>query len=530
MIARRSLLLVVALTACSSSTTAPSTTAPSTTAPVLATAATTTTTSVAPTVSTVVASTATTNPPATTSVQRTTVPPRVPKAGAVTVSSPANAGKGAVVLGVGQPDLSATGYTQSEYFVAGTASAYTSATPLGSDGKWTVTPSSSEPYTTRIVVRRPSAARFNGNVAVEWLNVTAGFDNGIDWTYSHVELIRAGWAWVGVSAQSVGVEGGGNALGAALALKTADPDRYGSLRHPGDNYSYDIFSQVGAAVRTHSAELLGDLAPKRVFAIGESQSAFRLSTYVNAIAPIANVFDAYLLHSRGSAGAALAQEPLTAVPAPNPTLVRDDVGAPVLTFITETDLVDRLNFVKARQPDTPNRRTWEVAGTAHADSYSLSIGDSDDGSGTGDAAFFAQLTNPPTTVYGGVITCDRPLNAGPHTYVLRSAIRALDAWVRTGTPPPSTPLMELSGDTFVLDAVGNVKGGIRTPHVDAPIAILSGLGQTGATFCFLFGTTTPLPQRDPDFVVKWNKATDDAVATGAILQADAVNLKSAAAA
>jgi len=35
-----------------------------------------------------------------------------------------------------------------------------------------------------------------------------------------------------------------------------------------------------------------------------------------------------------------------------------------------------------------------------------------------------------------------------------------------------------------------LKGGIRTPHVDAPVATLSGLGQTGTNFCGLFGTTS----------------------------------------
>ncbi len=449
-------------------------------------------------------------------------------AGPVAITGPINGGKGGIVLGVGQPDLSKAGYAQSEYFIAGTASAYTSA-PLTSDGRWTVTPSVATPYTTRVVVRRPTnAAAFNGNVAVEWLNVTAGFDSGPDWTYSHVELLRSGWAWVGVSAQSVGINGGGNALGAALALKTADPERYEPLRHPGDSYSYDIYSQAGAAVRTHTEDLLGDLVPKRVFAFGESQSAFRLTTYVNAIAPTANVFDAYLLHSRGAAGAPLAQDPLPTVAAPVPTFVRDDVGAPVLTFIAETDLFDRLNFVAARQPDSPTRRTWEVAGTAHADSYSLTIGDADDGSGSADVTAYRQLTMPPSSVYGGVISCDKPLNAGPHTYVLRSAISALDRWVRTGTPPPSMPPLEVEKGAFTLDAVGNVTGGIRTPHVDAPLAKLSGVGQTGSTFCFLFGTTEPLANRDPDHGAKWAQAVDRAVASGALLSADAQHLRSLA--
>ena len=37
----------------------------------------------------------------------------------------------------------------------------------------------------------------------------------------------------------------GNPLGAALALKNADPQRYSVLDHPGDEFSYDIFSQAG---------------------------------------------------------------------------------------------------------------------------------------------------------------------------------------------------------------------------------------------------------------------------------------------
>ena len=70
-----------------------------------------------------------------------------------------------------------------------------------------------------------------------------------------------------------------------MALKVADPERYGALVHPGDDFSYDIFRQVGDAVRDRADALLGGLVPERVLAIGESQSAFRLSTYVNAVAP-----------------------------------------------------------------------------------------------------------------------------------------------------------------------------------------------------------------------------------------------------
>ena len=44
-----------------------------------------------------------------------------------------------------------------------------------------------------------------------------------------------------------------------------------------------------------------------------------------------------------------------------------------MTFTTETDLVT-LGYLPARQPDTKRFRNWEVAGTAHADSYTLVVG------------------------------------------------------------------------------------------------------------------------------------------------------------
>ncbi|MEN9802362.1 MAG: putative signal peptide protein, partial [Actinomycetota bacterium] len=174
------------------------------------------------------------------------------------VVGPISGGNGQVILGTDVFDGSASGYTEAEYFIAGTAQSYTSSNPLGDEGKWSVEPNDSTNYTTRIVVRRPSdPARFNGTVFVEWLNVTAGLDIGPVWSYANVEMMRSGAIWVGVSAQRVGIEGGGNPLGETRVLKVADPARYGTLLHPGDNYSYDIFSQAGATV-WRNADLLFD--------------------------------------------------------------------------------------------------------------------------------------------------------------------------------------------------------------------------------------------------------------------------------
>src|SRR6266852_2680909 len=267
-------------------------------------------------------------------------------------------------------DLGQVGYLQAEFFISGTASAYTSADPLGSDGIWRVTPGESSAYKTRILVYRPAnPKRFNGTVVVEWLNVSGGLDAPPDWINAHTELIRDGFAWVGVSAQYVGVEGGTALVGVvSLPLKAVNPARYGSLHHPGDSFSYDIFSQAGQAVRHPSGpKPLGDLRLKKVIAAGESQSAFRLVTYIDAIHPLAHVYDGYLVHSRGSGGpfgANLSVIPQPLIPTPLTTFIRSDVDVPVLTVEMETDLTF-LEYASARQDDSKHFRLWEVAGTAH---------------------------------------------------------------------------------------------------------------------------------------------------------------------
>ncbi|MEX2100367.1 MAG: alpha/beta hydrolase domain-containing protein [Acidimicrobiia bacterium] len=454
------------------------------------------------------------------------------------VEGPVTGGKGTPANAAGF-DLAAVGYEQAEYFISGNATAYTSAQPLTSDGRWTVTAGSTAPFKTRILVARPASKRaFNGTVFVEWNNVSAGGEATPDWASAHNEITRAGAAWVGVSAQATGVVGNTSLVGALLQpLVKIDPDRYGTLTHPGDSYSYDIFSQAGAAVRAPTPSginPLGKLKVDRVIAVGESQSAFRLTTYANALHKVTNVFDAYLIHSRQGGSAALSQAPLTAIAAPTPTYIRDDLDAPVIVLITETDLVV-LGYRAARQDDAKRLRTWEVAGTAHADAGTLASG-ADEGDGSTDVAIFAAMATPPATP---VLGCAPAINAGHQVYVVRAAVHALDAWVRDATAPPRAPRLEMdaTGGAFVVDEHGNVRGGIRTPAVDAPVATLSGIAVTGGGLCRLFGATTPfdgptllsLYPTHAAFVKAWNKAVAASVKAGFVLAADSGNLERAAA-
>lgn len=215
---------------------------------------------------------------------------------ATDIAAPPTAGKG---ISLPQPATALPpGFVQEEYFVGGTATRFD---PLDTpdDGFWTVEPGAEATYRTRVIVRRPAdAADFSGTVVLEWFNVSA-IEAAPDWTYLSEEIGREGHAYVGVSAQCQGVEGGETLIdvevdseAAARAgvsrldnsgLKNIDPERYGTLAHPGDAYAYDIFSQVGRAARESPSALFGPLVPAQVIAIGESQSAFFLSTLVNAV-------------------------------------------------------------------------------------------------------------------------------------------------------------------------------------------------------------------------------------------------------
>jgi hypothetical protein len=430
-------------------------------------------------------------------------------------------------------------YSENEYFISGTAHRYVRQGPAPADGRWRATPGGTAAYKTRLLVYRPAdPAKFNGTVIVEWLNESVGSDTAPDWIGDHTELIKEGFAWVGVSAQAIGVNGGTGVLGdGGSGLKRSDPARYGSLVHPGDAYAYDIFSQAAQAVRhPRGVAPLGGLHPQAMIADGESQSAFFLTTYIDAVAPLAHVFDGYLVHSRWSGGTSLSGGLAFNVHEP----FRTDLGVPILAFETETDL-SMGNYARDRQPDSTWFRDWEVAGTAHADDYTSGGGIGDDG--LTEAAEEATAKNmvtsdSPLTALG----CTTAPNSGPQHWVLDTAVHDLNRWVRTGTPPPHGPRLEVtsgSHPTIRRDGHGNALGGIRTPEVEAPVAALSGNAPAGSSVtCGLFGSTVPFDQATltslypthAAYVSRFQAAAQQAVRAGFLLPADAAALEAAASA
>jgi hypothetical protein len=76
--------------------------------------------------------------------------------GAVTISSPPNAGQIQSAAPAAYIGLVESGYVEEEFFLSGVATRYGRSGVWTSDGIWTVTPAGEEPYTTRVVVRRPT--------------------------------------------------------------------------------------------------------------------------------------------------------------------------------------------------------------------------------------------------------------------------------------------------------------------------------------------------------------------------------------
>jgi hypothetical protein len=275
-----------------------------------------------------------------------------------------------------------------------------------------------------------------------------------------------------------------------------------------------MFAQIGQALRTSGPSVLGGLRPSHVLAIGESQSAFYLTTYADAIQPLDPAYQGIFIHSRGGGAAPFNGTNATSAISGN-VRIRTDLDIPVFMLETQTDLI-QLGYAAAQQPNTSRIRTWEVAGTSHADAYEV-----------GSAA--------------SLLGCSTAVNSGPQHQVAQAAFVAFLHWVDKGTQPPSPKPFTLSSThpaTLALDAHGNVVGGVRTPAVDVPVSTLSGAPPQGSSeLCGLFGSTVPFsPQTlvalygtKAGYVDAYTADLDRAIAAGYILPADRASLLTEAA-
>jgi hypothetical protein len=366
-------------------------------------------------------------------------------------------------------DLAALGYVEREFQMSGGATVYRQLGFWTSNGAWGVSVAQTNvPYTTRLLVRYPTdPAKFNGTVVFEWLNDTTGGDQDPLWSQIYPQALRDGYAYVGVTAQAAGMSD----------LAVWDPLRYGALGASNDGQSYDVFTQAAQAVRANSATLLGGLVPTRLIGGGDSQSAFRIVTYVNAIQPVTHAFDGFIAVGRAAVGAPLGNGLIAT--SPLPAFIRSDNHAPFIQVNTEGD-IEELGAGMSRQADTATLRTWELPGAAHIDTHEASYELATIARDQPNVPLPMCQFGTPITGTGTILDGVNQANNMPLWEVEDAALVALQRWLSQGVQPPHSPRISTALFLFVYDVVlrdqfGNALGGIRLPDIQVPTETYSAI-------------------------------------------------------
>lgn len=360
-------------------------------------------------------------------------------------------------------NLAQLGYVQNEYLMSGTANVYQENGVWGSDGHWGVSVGqANRPYTTRMLVRYPTdPSRFNGTVIVEWSNVITGGDQDPVWSEIDNEVLQNGFAYALVTAQSPGMND----------LKTWDAARYGTLGDSNDGQSYDIFTEAAEALRTNVDGVLGNLHVHNVIGAGDSQSAFRVVTYVNAFQPLFHAFTAFMAVGRAGLAAPVTTGTFgTTLPAD----VRTDNTAPFIQIDTQGDILE-LDAQTAWQPDNTYLRTWEIAGATHIDvheaTYELATLAVEEPTVPVPACTLGTPISGSISLLNGI----NQVNNMPVFEVEDAAIQDLQRWLVSGTPAPSessalsaTPLFFGLYYLPSTNQYGISSGGIQLPEAQLP--------------------------------------------------------------
>jgi hypothetical protein len=293
--------------------------------------------------------------------------------------------------------LAASGYQAHEYFVSGTANG--------------------EPYTTRIVVRKPTDnSKFSGLVLTEAMH---GSGAAHIFEFTSMYTMASGHA--------------------AVEILTTPPQqfvelneaRYKSLKLTGAQTN-EILAQVGSLVRGGS--VLGAPVRKMVLA-GTSMTAGVLINYLPAhmvyrTPKMERIYDGFMPMSNGA-------------------LVRD-VDVPVIHVPTMHEVSGNITNKQDSDDAGKQYRLYEFSGMGHID--------------TRDST--RMQPNP----------CADPLSRFPVQAYMSVALEHLFKWVDKGVVPPRAARILLDrdqsndGSMMALDAHGNPLGGIRTTYVDVPTA------------------------------------------------------------
>lgn len=210
-----------------------------------------------------------------------------------------------------KPDFKAAGYVEEEYFMRGTANIYEE---TGENSKKVRCPD--VPYCNRFLVRKPEHAEdFSGDVMIEILNATAGFDIDRMWILGKDEIMRRGAVYVGITSKP----------DVFASLKKFHADRYGEIswkapferkenedeknadpkvvpreKDQETGLFWDMLTDLTKYLRTDT-QILPAGKDRKMYLLGWSQSVGYMTTYRNYFAfseDGENIFDGYLAGGR----------------------------------------------------------------------------------------------------------------------------------------------------------------------------------------------------------------------------------------
>ena len=432
-------------------------------------------------------------------------------------------------------DYQSQGYIQEEYFISGTANEYELVNPDNTSSFDVQVRTADLPYTTRILVRRPANPRHtSGNVIVEFLNPSGGYDIATAWSCYWNQIIRNRDIWVGVTCKKTIVFS--TCAGWPQGLKVFDPARYAPLSFERDRaQAWDIFTQLGALLKSNDASNpLRKCRVKYLYGHGYSQTGGYLITYINFFHKDAKlghgkpVYDGYLANSAAGPiwinddgmNPCVPSLSFGPYPATDPRRVIQPCGVPVIHTLTETEIAipsADLNAIVTRRADSNKYpdlfRHYEIAGACHKGANPV-----------GPTA--ADLTK--TMGYVCPWCCYGTISDFPAQYIHNGILDNIEKWVRLGIPPPKGDLIEVtSAGVIVRDVFGNAQGGIRTPYLDVPIKTYLPMSAACPTcppatlcagcslWCVILGNMVPFDQatleglyeNHGDYVSKFARAT-----------------------
>ncbi len=298
-------------------------------------------------------------------------------------------------------DMAHFKYEAHEYLVSGTANG--------------------QPYTTRIVIRRPAdAAKFSGLVLAESMHPSG---NAWMFHFTHTYSMSAGHISLDILTST------------HVPFTEFNAERYKSLR-VGQGQAPEILAQVGALMKSKQVDNpLATFALRRMVLAGTSASAGVLINYLPAhmvlrLPDLKPIYDGFLPTSTGA------------------TVRQIDV--PMIQVPTMTEVMSGTATARQDGDDPGDQfRVYEFPGMAHIDSR--------------DAA--AYYPNP----------CKLPISRFPLAAYMSVALNHLWQWVDKGTAPPRADRILVDrnvandGSVMALDQHGNARGGIRNVYVDVPV-------------------------------------------------------------